>query len=150
MVKVLPSEIVHHVEIGPAILVVVAPTTAETVSRVVLGKAGLRRHVAKGAIALIAHQEIRRAVVRIVIRSWKFVLPSSLIVGVQTEVDIEPAVAIIIGDGRAGKCALRWSGELKSIFPLSELSLAIIDEEQRPIRPHNDDVLPTGIFEVGK
>ena len=127
-VEILSAKIIDHVEIGPAVAIVVAPSAAEAVARVVLVQAGLCGDVAERAVALVAHQKVGRAVLRIVIRRGIFVLPGALIVGVEAEVDVEPAVAVIVGSGRAGEGSLRRIRELERVGPLAKLASAFVQE----------------------
>src|SRR5579871_2636564 len=46
-IKILSSEIVDDVQVGPTVAVVIAPAAAKTIASVVLIEAGLRRDIAK-------------------------------------------------------------------------------------------------------
>src|ERR1700720_1850401 len=65
-IKVLAAKVVDHAKVRPAIVVVVAPAAAKTVTLVPVIEAGLGGHVAESTVPLVAHQEIGRAVLRVV------------------------------------------------------------------------------------
>ena len=79
-----------------------------------------------------------------------FVLIRALIVGVEAEVDIEPAVAIVVGGGRAGERSLRRIGELKRVGLEAKFAAALIQEQQRTVGAYDDQILPAVVVEVGE
>ncbi len=89
-VEILAAKIVDDVKIGPAIAVEVGPATAKTVAGIVLVKPGLSGHVTKRTVALVAHHEVRRTVVGVVVRRRILILVRSLVIDVEAEVDVEP------------------------------------------------------------
>ena len=99
---------------------------------------------------MVAHQEIRRPVLRVVIRRRIFVLPGALVVGVQAEINVEPAIAIIVRDGRAGESSLRRIRELECVGLLAKLAAAFIQKQQRAVGAHHNDVLAAVIVEIGE
>ena len=149
-VKILTPEIIHHVKVGPSISVVIAPAAAETVTRVVLIKARLRSHVTERSVAVVPHHEIRRAILGVMIGDRIFVLIGALIINVETKINIQPAVAVIIGDGRAGECSLWNIGELKRSRFLAKCSAALVQEQERSARTHDYNILKPVIIEVCK
>ena len=149
-VEILPAKIVDHVEIGPAIAVVIAPPAAKAVTRVVLVQARLCGDIAERAVALVAHQKVRRPVFGIVIGRRIFVLPGALVVGVQAEVNVEPSVAIVVRRGRAGEGSLGRIREPERVGLLAKLAAAFIQEQQRAIGAHHDDVLAAVVVEIGE
>ena len=149
-VEILAAEVVHYVEIRPAVAVVVAPPAAETVARVVLVQARFRGYVAEGSITLVPHHEVGRAIFGIVIGKRIFVLVCSLVIGVETKINIQPAIAVVVGNGGAGESPLRGIGELERAGLLSKLSVAFIQEQKRTAGAHDDYILATAIVEVGK
>src|SRR6185437_7175655 len=149
-VKVLAAKVVHHVKVGPAVAVEIGPATAKTVAGVIAVQAGLGCNVMKRAVACIAHQEIRRPVFRVVVGTGIAVLAGTLVIDVETEVDVEPAIAIVIGDGGAGEGALRRGCELKRIRPLAELAASQVGKKERTVGPRHDQILTAVIIEVGE
>src|SRR5580700_5455423 len=149
-VKIFSAEIIYHVEVGPTVAVVVAPSAAETVARVVPVQARLGGDVAEGSVALVAHHEVGRAVLGIVIGNGIFVLIGSLVIDIEAKINVEPAVTVVVGDGSAGESSLRRVGEMKRIGLLAKLSAALVEEQKRAVRAHNYNVLASVVVEVGK
>src|SRR5208283_3685554 len=147
-VKILSAEIVYHVKVGPAIPVEVAPPASKAVARVVLVEPRLGSHVAERAVPLVAHHEIGRPVVGVIIRRRILVLVGALVVDVEAEVDIQPAVAVIIGNRRSRKGALWRGSELKRIRLLAKLAAALVQEQHRAVCPHHDQILTPVIIDV--
>src|SRR6267143_73764 len=127
-VEVLPSEVVHDIKIGPSVPVVIAPPAAKTVARVVLVKARLRGNVAEGSVPIVAHHEVRRTVLRVMVRRGVFVLVRALVIEVEAEVDVQPAVAVIVAQSRAREGPLRSGGKLKRLSLLAELATTFIQK----------------------
>src|SRR5579872_119812 len=128
-VEIFASEVVDHVEVGPAVVVEVAPSAAETVTRVVFVEARRGGHIAEGSVAIVAHHEIGRAVLGIVIGRRIFVLAGALIVRVEREIDIQPSIAVIVSNGCSSKRSLRRSSELKSVWLLLEFAVTQIQKK---------------------
>ena len=105
-VKILSAEVVHHVEIGPAIAVVITPATAKAVASIVSIKATLRRNIPEGSIPIVAHHEIGRPVFRVIIRKGILILIGALIIDIEAEIDVQPAIAVIVGNGCTRESAL--------------------------------------------
>src|SRR5271156_1720143 len=116
-------------------MVVVAPAATKAIARVVLVEARLRSDIAKRSVAIVAHHEIRRTVLGRVIRSRVFVLIRALVIDVEAEINVEPAVAVIVGGRRAREGSLRRNRELKRIRLEAELAAAMIQEQLRTVRP---------------
>ena len=106
-IKILASEIIHHVEVRPAVAVVIIPAAAETVARVVLVEPRFSGDVSECSIALVAHHEIRGTVFCVVIGQRIFVLVCALIVAVEAEINVQPTVAVVVGKGGAREGSLR-------------------------------------------
>src|SRR5438874_1779558 len=94
--------------------------------------------------------EIRRAVFRGIVRKRIFVLIGALVIDVETEVNVEPAVAVIVSDCRASESALWRISELKGIALLPELSAALVDKQQRAIGSHDNQILSAVVIYVGE
>ena len=149
-IKIFPPEIIYHVKIGPAIAVEIGPAASKAVARVVLVETGLGSYIAKCAVAVVAHHEVRRPVVGVIIRRRILILVRALVIDVEAEVDIEPAVAVVIGHRCAGKRSLRRRSELKRIRLLAKLAAAFIQEQHRAVCPHDDQVLPSVVVDIDK
>src|SRR5208337_2135195 len=67
-VQILPPEIVHHVQVQPAVSLRIRPSATETKTCVVLVEPGLLGDIPKTSVPPVPHQEIRRPVFRRVIR----------------------------------------------------------------------------------
>src|SRR5579863_212486 len=150
VIKIFAAEIVHHIKVWPAVAVVIIPGAAEAVAGIVLIEAGLRRNIAKRSVALVAHHEVRRTVFRGVVRDGILVLIRALVIGVETEINIQPAVAVIIGQGGAGESSLRWLREMKRVSLAPKPSAALIQEQQRAVGAHDDHVLAAVVIEIPK
>src|ERR1700692_4647313 len=85
-VKILPSEIIHHIEIRPPVPVVIAPPTAETVARIVLVEARSGGHVAESSVTMVTHHEVGWSIFRVVIRNGILVLVGSLVIRVEAKI----------------------------------------------------------------
>ena len=110
----------------------------------------MRGNVAKGAIAIIAQHEIGRAVLSSVIRRGIFVLIRALVITVKAKIDIEPAVAVVVGGCRAGEGSLGRVGELKRVGLEAEFAATLIQKQERPAGAHDDQILASGVGEVGE
>src|SRR5712671_3321819 len=149
-VEIFATEIVHHVQVGPTVAVVVAPPAAETVAGIVLAEIGFGCNVAKGSIAIVSHHEIGRTIFGVVIRNGILVLVGPLVIDVQTKIDVQESVAIVVGNGRTGESSLRTAGELERIRLAAKLAIAFIHVQKRAAGANNDYVLTPAIAEVGK
>src|ERR1700721_4364817 len=107
------------------------PRATKTGARIILIKIGLGSDVTKCTVSIVAHHEIRRAILCVIVRRGIFVLVCALIEGIKTEVDIEPTVAVIIGNGGAGKSSLRLVPKQKCVRFLSEFASALVQEQHR-------------------
>src|SRR5229473_8639091 len=128
-IKVFASEIVDHIEVWPEIAVVVPPAATETEAGVVLIESGLFRDIAKGSVPVVAHHEIRRTILSVVIRHGVAVLIRALVIGVKAKIDVQPSVAVIIRNGGTGEGALGRIGKLESIRLEAEFSAPLIEKE---------------------
>src|SRR5690242_15564266 len=149
-VQVLAPEVIHYVKVGPAVAVEVSPAAAEAVAGVVAVETGLGGNVVESAVAAVAHQEVGRAVFRVVIRAGIPVLASTLIVDVEAEINVEPAIAVVVGGSRAGEGSLRRRSKLKRVRPLAKFAAALIKKQKRPIGAHHDQVLTAVVIEIGE
>ena len=114
-IKVLTAEVINNIKIRPAISIRISPAATETVACIVLIQPRFSGGVTERAVAVVAHQKIRRSVFRIVVGQRIVVLTAALIKSVETEVNIEKSVAIVVRGGRASECAPRRSSEVKGI-----------------------------------
>ncbi len=109
-----------------------------------------RCHIAERAVAAVAHQEVGRTILRIVIGRGIPVLACALVEGVEAEIDVEPSIAIVVSDGRPSEGSLRRVGKVKCVWPFPEFATALIDKQQGAIRADHDHVLAPVIIEVGE
>src|SRR5208282_1324019 len=149
-IQILPAKVVHHVEVGPAVAVVIAPSATKTVARVVPIKARLRGDVAETSVPVVAHHEVGWAVLRVVIRRGILVLVCALIINVEAKVNVQPAIAVIVGNGRSRESPLRRVGEFERVGPLTKLAAAFVQKQQWTTRAYNDQVLLAVVINVGK
>src|SRR5262249_52251249 len=135
LVEVVAAEVVRYVEVGPAVAVVVAPGRREAVAIVVLIQTGGCGNVLEVTIAFrgqtVSKEKVGWTVLRIVIRNGIAMLVLAQIVNIGAEVEIESAVAIIIGGRHSGEGALGRRGEAKGILLVTERAVALIEEQQR-------------------
>ena len=132
-IKILSTEVIHHVEVGPAIMVVIAPAATKTVARIVLIQSGFRGHVTERSISIVAHNEVRRTVLGIMIGHWILVLIGALVIAVKTKINVQPSVAVIICDGRTGEGALGTVGESKRFGFLEKLPFPWLINKSGPL-----------------
>src|ERR1035437_2671952 len=86
----------------------------------------------------------------IVIGNRVVILVQAEIVHIKAEVDIETAIAIVVGHRRMGECSLRGTGELEGIALKGEGAVALILEEQGAGATNYEKVLASFVIEVGK
>src|ERR1700722_4237204 len=127
-VEILAAEIVRDIEVGPAVAVVITPSTAKTVTRVVLVEARFRSHIAERAVSVIPHHEIGRAVLGVVIGNRILVLIRSLVIDVKAKINVQPSIAVVVGGRCPRKGSLRSIVELKRIGLLTKLTAPLIQE----------------------
>src|SRR5260370_28232829 len=148
-IKIFAAEIVDHVQVRPrlaGLAAVVAPAATKTEAGVVLIQTGLFGDVAKGSITIVAQQEIGRTVLRVVVRHRIAILVVALVISVEAEINVQPAVAIIVGNGRAGKSSLRRSCELEGVRLQTEFSQSLVAEKQRATGPNDDQILRPAVI----
>src|ERR1019366_919089 len=81
------------------------------------------------AVQTVAHEKVRRPVARIVIRRGITVLRFALEVHVSAEIEIQTAVAIVVGGRYAGEGALRRRLKAEGPWNRCEPPFAVIKEE---------------------
>ena len=128
----------------------VAPAATKAVAGIVLVEAGLRRNIAKGSVAIVAQHEIGRTIFGGVIRRGIFILIGALIIDVKAEINIQPAIAIVVGGRRASESSLRRVGELKRVGLEAKLAAALVQEQQRTGGAHHDQILAAVVVEIGE
>src|SRR5208283_862269 len=132
------------------ITVVIAPGAAETEACIVLIQARLPGYVVKCSVAVVAKHEIRRTILRVEIRHRIAVLIRSLVVGIKTEIDVQPAIPVIICDSGASESALRDVSKPKRVALQMEFCASLIKEQKRATRTNNDQILAAIIVNVGE
>ena len=152
LVEIIPAKVVGDVELGPAVLVVVAPCGGKAVAVIVLAESRLRRDVDEGAapvaLQLVAEQEVRRPVLRVVIGSGIAVLILALEVQIRAQVQVQLAVPIIVGGGHACERALGLLAEPERVLAETKSARAIVEEQQRPGGCEHDQVLEPQVPQV--
>ena len=128
VIKILPTEIVHHIKIGPAIAIVIIPRAAKTIARVVFVETGFLCDVAESSVAVVTHHEIRWTIFGGVVRNRIFVLIGALVIGVEAKINVEPAIAVIVGNGSAGKSSLRQFREVECVGLAPKFAAALVQE----------------------
>ena len=149
-IQVLGSEVVRHEQIGPAVVVVVRPGCGEMVAVVSGLEPGLLRDLDKAAPPVVAEEDARRTVARVVVRRGcpRFLLAGAEKVRIDAEIKIEKAVAVVVGHRDGGQDALQRLTEAKGVRDVREAAFAIIDEEQR-LRPGGEhEVLVAVVLDV--
>src|ERR1700677_4041562 len=107
-IEVLTPKIVGYINVWPAVVVIVTPGHRKTKAIVVGVNPAAGGHVLECAIAAIAKQEIGRPVLGVIVGRGKLVLIQPLVIAVNTEVNIQQPVAVVVCDRRAGEGALWW------------------------------------------
>ena len=74
------------------------------------------RTVDKGRVALVVEQEVRWPISRVEVRGRVVILIQPQVITVDTEVDVEPAVAIVVRDGSVGESAFRRSRKSERVM----------------------------------
>ena len=90
------AELVADVEVGPTVVVVVAPGCRRGPSRVSCDAGRLASTSRERAVAVVVVEAVGRAVVRVPVGQRRRVL----VVAHAHDEDVEPAVAVVVGDDR--------------------------------------------------
>src|SRR5205085_2262089 len=122
-VQIVAAEVIHDVQIRPAITVVVVPAAGKTVTIIFDVQPGSLSTVTKAAIAFVVEEEVWRTVARVKIRNGITILVESYVIRVQAEVDVQAAVAVIIRNGGAGECSGGRVLELEGVGPVRKFSI---------------------------
>src|SRR3984893_9147209 len=149
-IQILASKIVDHIQIGPLIAVVIAPRTTKAETRVVLIETRLFRNVTKGAVTIVAHHEIGRAILSIVVRHRVAILVGALVKRVETKINVQPAVAIIICNGGSRERTSRRIFKAKRIRLDTKFSAAKIAKQQWTVRTHHNHILAAAVVEISE
>jgi len=128
VVEVLTPEVVRDQEVGPAVVVVVAPGGGEAEAIVVLVEPRLCGHFHEAAVAVVAEQHVGRPVARVVIgsRRARLVLARADEVRVRAEVDVEEAVVVEVRDRYRGRHAAQRPACAEGARDLREVALAVV------------------------
>src|SRR5260370_14495691 len=113
---------------GSFVAVVVAPPAAKTVAGIVFVEARLHSDIAEGPVPVVAHHEVRRTILSTMVRRRVFVLVRTLVIEVEAEIDIQPAIAIAVSHGGPRESPLRRGGELKCVGLWAELAATFIQK----------------------
>src|SRR5207253_9810931 len=108
-------EIVGHIEVRNAIIVVVAPGARKAVAVVIHVQPCGFCPVQKSAMPFVVKQKVRRAVPRVKIRRGIMILVKSHIIAVEAKINVEPSVAIVVRNGGMRERPLRRLHKLEGI-----------------------------------
>ena len=98
-VKVLGAEVVRHQQVGPAVAVVVGPRGREVIPVVARVEPGLLRDFDEVPVPIVPEEDAGRTVAGVVVRHRRsrLVLARAVEVRVDAQVEIEKAVAVVVG-----------------------------------------------------
>ena len=151
-VEIAASEVVRHVEIRPAIAVIVTPGGSETVAVVVLVHSGRLSDVLEETAAIriesISEKEIRRSILCVVVGCGITVLVFALEVDIAAEIQIDAAIVVKVCGGHSGKSTLRWTSKPKRIRTALKPAIAPVEKEQRTRRAQHYQVLQTAVAKI--
>ena len=152
MVQILRPEVVRDQEIGPAVAVVVAPGGGEVIAIVSGVESGRVRRVHETAVAVVAKQDPGRSVPRVVVRRRRagLVLAGPEEIGIDAQIQVDVAVAVVVRRGHRRQHALRRPAELEGVRGTREAALAVVDEEQRRRCGREHQILVTIVVHVRK
>ena len=151
-IQVLDAEVVGDEQVGPAVLVVVGPRRGEVVAIVAGVEPGGLGGVDEAALAVVVEQHARRAVARVVVRHRRagLLLAGAEEVGIDAEIDVEEAVAIVVGHRQAGEDALQRRVEAERAGDRREAALAVVGEQQRLRAGGQHQILIAVVVDVGE
>ena len=149
-IELRTAEVVDHEQIGLAVGVVVAPRAGKAVAIVLDVQAAGLSCFDESEIAFVVKEAVGRPVTRVVVGDRVVILIEPQVVHVGAEVEIEAAVAVVVGSGGVGECALRLLREAKCIALEGEGAVAAILKEQRAGSAQNEKVLQSVVAEVGE
>src|SRR5205807_10368959 len=129
-IEIAASEIVGHAEVWPSVGIQIAPGAGETVAVVVEVQSGLIGSILKGVIAFVVKQEVRRAIAGVEVRSRIVILIKAHVVVVDTEIDVETSVTVVIGYRGLRETPLSSPGKLESIALDQIFSFSLIQKAQ--------------------
>src|SRR5258708_2522912 len=95
-------------------------------------------------------QKIRWAIARVEVRSRVVILGQTEVVAVETKIDIEAAVVVVVGHRSMGEGALRGACELKCVALEGKCSGAVIEKQKWAAATNDEEILHTLIFEIGE
>ncbi len=78
------------------------------------------------------------------------ILVQAEIVAIEAEIDIEPAVMVVVGDSRVRERALRRARELEGIALEGKFSRTVVEEKKRPAAANDKQILHAFVFEIGE
>ena len=78
------------------------------------------------------------------------VLVQSEVIAVQAKINVETAVAIVVGDGGMGESSLRRSRKFEGVAFQYKLPIALVQKEQRAAGAHDQQILQPLVLEIGK
>ena len=108
---------------------VIAPGAREAVAIIVRVQTSGFRTILKSPVSLVVAQKIGRPVASIEVGNRIVILIQSQIVAIQTKIDVEQSVSVIVGDGCVSEGSLWRMPELESIWLQLKFSLSVIQKE---------------------
>src|SRR5882762_11177385 len=114
-IEIAAPESVGDVKVRPPGFICIAPSAGEAEAIIFGVKTGGFGAIDKLRAAFIVKKKIRRTIAGVEVRRRIVILVETEIITVEAEIDVEAAVAIIVGDGGVGESALRRIGELEGV-----------------------------------
>ena len=78
------------------------------------------------------------------------VLIEALIIVVETEIDVEAPIVIVVSDGCVGEGSLRCTCKLESIPLQREAPVSLVRIQQRPGCADHEQILQPAVLKIGK
>src|SRR4029077_18114834 len=124
--EVLSPKIVGYKQIGPAVAIVITPSTGKTVAAIVLVESRLFGNVLESAISPITVHDVRWAVVRVVIRPRD--LRGSHGPAIGADIQVEESVVVKVSQRRGGHSASLGCAARKGLRRNLKVAVPIVQE----------------------
>ena len=151
-VQVLASEVVGHQQVGPPVAVVVAPCGGEVIAVVPLVETRFAGGFDETPVAVVPEEHAGGAVAGVVVRHRRarLVLARAVVEGIDTEVEVEKPVAVVIGHGDGHGGALEPPLEAEGVLYPGEAPTSVVREEDRSRAHGEHQVLVAVVVHVGE
>src|SRR4029077_5544070 len=149
-IEVTASKVVGHAEVRRSVSIEIAPGASETVAIVLNIQPRSLSSIGEVGVAVVVQQKVRRPVARVKVGDGIVILVQTHVIAVETEINVETPVAIVIGDSGVGESSLRRSCKLERIGLKREVSTSLVKEQQRAAAANHQKILDSLIFEIGK